>query len=131
MLHETISEWHSPCRPSFPSLAAELVSEVAQCTRFKESKAYLAGIVKVLLALPLSSQDSTAIKGLRALVGTVSLGTDDHLEGVFMRDASKLLGKRQAVLVPCLICVTHLLCAHLYVIFVTRFVPGSDPCALF
>ena len=81
---------------------------MAHCTRFKESKAYLAGILKVLLALPLSSQDSTAIKGLRALVGTVSLGSDDHLENVYTHGANMLLGKRQAMLVPCIICVTHM-----------------------
>jgi len=57
------------CRPSYPGLAAELVSEVAQCTRFRESKTYLAALLKVLLTLPLTSQDSTAIKRLRALVG--------------------------------------------------------------
>jgi len=49
------------------------VSEVAHCTRFKESKAYLTGILKVLLALPLTGQDSAAIKRLRALVGKGNL----------------------------------------------------------
>ena len=54
---------------SFPVLAAELLSEVAECTRFKESKLYLAGVLKVLLALPLDSRDVAAIKQLRALAG--------------------------------------------------------------
>lgn len=45
------------------------MSEVAQCTRFRESKTYLGALLKVLLTLPLTSQDSTAIKRLRALVG--------------------------------------------------------------
>ncbi|DBA76941.1 TPA: hypothetical protein ACH3X1_009536 [Trebouxia sp. C0004] len=59
-------------RPSYPGLAAELVSEVAQCTRFRESKTYLAALLKVLLSLPLTSQDSAAIKRLRALVDEVA-----------------------------------------------------------
>ena len=42
---------------------------MAQCTRFRESKTYLGALLKVLLTLPLTSQDSTAIKRLRALVG--------------------------------------------------------------
>ena len=55
---------------SYHDLAAELVWEVAQCSRFKESKAYLAAILKVLLALPLDPvQHPAAIKTLRALVG--------------------------------------------------------------
>lgn len=64
------SHSHFFCRPSYPGLAAELVSEVAQCARFRESKTYLAALLKVLLTLPLTSQHSTAIKHLiRALVG--------------------------------------------------------------
>ena len=55
---------------SYHELAAELVWEVAQCSRFKESKAYLAAILKILLALPLGpTQHPAAIKTLRALVG--------------------------------------------------------------
>ena len=56
-------------RQSYPGLASELVSEVALCTRFAESKAYLTACLKVLLALPLTDQDPAAIKQLRALVG--------------------------------------------------------------
>ena len=57
------------CRPSYPWLAAELISEVAVCTKFKDSKTYLTALLKVLLALPLTGSDPAAIKQLRALVG--------------------------------------------------------------
>lgn len=60
------------CRASFPDLAAELLSEVWQCTKFRESKAYLTGILKVLQALPLNSEPPAAIKRLRALAGKTS-----------------------------------------------------------
>lgn len=47
--------------------------EVAQCSRFKESKAYLAAILKALPALPLDpTQHPDAIKTLRALVGRLT-----------------------------------------------------------
>lgn len=58
---------------SFPVLAAELLSEVTECTRYKESKLYLAGVLKVLLVLPLDGRDVAAIKQLRALAGWFAL----------------------------------------------------------
>lgn len=55
---------------SYPGLAEELVREVWQCSRCKDSKAYLMATLKVLLALPLDpNPDPAAIKRLRALVG--------------------------------------------------------------
>lgn len=64
-----LSNIHS-CRPSYPDLAAELVREVADCTKYKDSKTYQVALLKVLLALPLDpTQHPAPIKALRALVG--------------------------------------------------------------
>ena len=61
---------------SYPDLAAELLWEVAQCSRYKESKAYFTAILKVLMALPLDpTQHPMAIKTLRALVGRPTILT--------------------------------------------------------
>lgn len=58
---------------SYSTLAAEVLSEVAECTRYKESKTYRAALVKVLLALPLDGRDVPAIKQLRAFAGGLLL----------------------------------------------------------
>ena len=57
----------SSCRPSYPELAAELVREVAECSKYKESKTYLAALLKVLLALPLDPTQHPA--PIKTLVG--------------------------------------------------------------
>ncbi|KAL3162049.1 hypothetical protein ABBQ38_009115 [Trebouxia sp. C0009 RCD-2024] len=67
------SQVQGTARPSYPDLAAELVREVADCTKYKDSKTYQVALLKVLLALPLDpTQHPAPIKALRALVGQVS-----------------------------------------------------------